>query len=191
VCPICSVGSWALAGGATGLQLIGEDEQLRLAIRRELSGTGRADREDRHRARRRPAAALGKLADRRRKLLDLHHADKITPELFGEEEARILRAIEAAQAAAGEEEAQDDQDGTLAARFEEVAALLGELDVERFWEAATQAERRVLIEELVESVAFFPDHLEIVVAGVPKLNVLLSEVGLKEKSQTVGVGGGT
>ena len=38
----------------------------------------------------------------------------------------------------------------------------------------------MLIDELVEGVAIFPDHLEVTVHGVPKLNVLLSEVGLAQ-----------
>jgi hypothetical protein len=56
------------------------------------------------------------------------------------------------------------------------------------WAAATFAERRVLVEELVEAVSIFPDHLEVKVAGAPTLNVLLSEVGLKESASS-GVGG--
>ena len=56
--------------------------------------------------------------------------------------------------------------------------------------AANESERRVLIEELVDSVTVFPDHLEVTVGGAPPLNVLYSEVGLKE-SDNVRVGGGT
>jgi hypothetical protein len=47
-----------------------------------------------------------------------------------------------------------------------------------------------LIEELLEWVTVFPDHLEVTVAGAPPLNVLFKEVGLKE-SENVSVGGGT
>jgi hypothetical protein len=32
---------------------------------------------------------------------------------------------------------------------------------------ATESERRVLVEELVEKVAVFPDHLEATIAGAP------------------------
>ena len=41
--------------------------------------------------------------------------------------------------------------------------------------------------ELVEEVALFPDHLEVAVAGAPRLNVTLDEVGVL----TDGVRGGT
>jgi hypothetical protein len=59
------------------------------------------------------------------------------------------------------------------------------------WEAATDQERRVLIEELLEAVTVFPDHLEVAVHGAPTINVLLSEVGLADQSGIARVGGGT
>lgn len=67
--------------------------------------------------------------------------------------------------------------------------MLQELDAQVAWEPAEDAERQVLAEELVDAVSVFPDHLEATVAGAPSLNVLYSEVGLKE-SETVRVGGG-
>jgi hypothetical protein len=67
--------------------------------------------------------------------------------------------------------------------------VLRELDVERLWSEATEHERRILVQELVEEVAVLPDHLEVKIAGAPRLNVLLSEVGLKDVSFG-GVGGG-
>ena len=48
------------------------------------------------------------------------------------------------------------------------------------------------MEELVEHVSVFPDHLEVQIAGAPCLNVTLSEVGLSgRQEQNLGVGGGT
>jgi len=80
----------------------------------------------------------------------------------------------------------------LLRRFEEVAALLQDLALGTAWDEATEPERRVLVEELVEKVAVFPDHLEVTIAGAPRLNVGLAEVGLGGKqSQNVGVGGPT
>ena len=46
----------------------------------------------------------------------------------------------------------------------------------------------MLIDELLDRIIVYPDHLEVVVHGVPKMNVLLSEVGLAE-SQNARVGG--
>jgi len=71
-------------------------------------------------------------------------------------------------------------------RFEEVAGALRDLDVEMVWSEATEAEKRVLVEELVEEVCVFPDHLEVVVAGAGRMNMTLEEVGLA-RSQSVEV----
>jgi hypothetical protein len=78
----------------------------------------------------------------------------------------------------------------LEVRFDQVASLLRDLDLEKIWNAADKHERRVLVEELVESVGVYKDHLEVTVAGAPPLNVLYGEVEMKE-SGLVGVGGGT
>jgi hypothetical protein len=71
-----------------------------------------------------------------------------------------------------------------------VAEVLSSLDVGAVWSAAVEDERRVLVEEFLEWVTVFPDHLEVSVIGAPALNVRLCEVGLKE-SEIVGVGGPT
>jgi hypothetical protein len=48
-----------------------------------------------------------------------------------------------------------------------------------------------MVEEWVDSVAMFPDHLEVTVSGAPRLNVLLGEVGLTGGGgSSVSVGGG-
>jgi hypothetical protein len=88
---------------------------------------------------------------------------------------------------ADEQSAKEHAADELASRFEAVAAVLAELDIESVWSAATREERKVLVDELLEEVSLFPDHLEVVVAGAPRLNVTLDEVGV----QKCGVGGGT
>ncbi len=63
--------------------------------------------------------------------------------------------------------------------------------MDEIWAEATDQERRVLVEELLDVLAIFPDHLEVTVKGAPRLNVTLDEVGLKGGWwQFVGVGGG-
>src|SRR6266511_180558 len=79
----------------------------------------------------------------------------------------------------------------VAAKFEQIACVLRELDVDRLWGEATDQERRILVEELLESVAMYPDHLEVTVSGVPRLNVPLEEVGLSGGWQLCGGGGPT
>lgn len=130
------------------------------------------------------------LSDQRRKLLGLYYEDRISSDLFEEEERRLAGAIEAVRNQVAEQNLAESTRNALADRFEAVAAMLRDLNIEVVWEAADDQERRILVEELVEWVTVFRDHLEVTVAGAPRLNVLFSEVGLKE-SEKVGVGGGT
>ena len=175
-----------------GLRLLAQDLELQAAIREELRRTGRTVPRTGRRAGATPPERLVALSDRRRKLLELYYADKISAEGFAEEEGRIAREIESAREAAGEDRQQLFRRDELLARFEQVAAMLQDLDLGKAWDEATDSERRVLVEELVEVVAVFPDHLEVTIAGAPKLNVDLSEVGLgSNRSQNVRVGGPT
>jgi len=139
-----------------------------------------------------PAAAesIEVLTERRRKLLELHYRDQISAELFSEEERRLSLLLESGLAEQATHQLADSTDDDVSLRFAELVNVLADLDIDQVWTVATFAERRVLIEELVEAVTIFPDHLEVKVAGAPKLNVRLGEVGLKE-SATSGVGGGT
>jgi hypothetical protein len=73
-------------------------------------------------------------------------------------------------------------------RFEEVAGVLANLDIERAWAVPTESERRFLIEELVENLTVLPGHLEVTVSGAPWLHVLYREVGLRQPGFR-GVGG--
>lgn len=163
---------------------------LATTVRRELDWARSTGRQADERARPGTPDALIGLTERRRKLLELHYAGRISAELFAEEEGRLTRQINAlwmeSHAAAQEADELDD----LEQRFQEVLELLQDLDLERVWAEASQQERRVLIDELVDRVAVYPDHLEVTVHGVPTLNVLLSEVGLRE-SENARVGGGT
>jgi site-specific DNA recombinase len=175
-----------------GLRLLAQDRALQAAIREELRRTGRTGQRTERRAGAAPPGRLAALSERRRKLLELYYADRISGEGFAEEEGRIARDIELARQAAGEDRERSSEREELLARFEEVAALLQDLDLDTAWDEATELERRVLVEELVEKVAVFPDHLEVTIAGAPRLNVGLAEVGLGDKqSQNVGVGGPT
>lgn len=176
-----------LRAALLGLRLIASDAALQEAIRQQLAGARREARQGRRRAH--PVAdASGSLIERRRRLLELHYTGQISPELFAEEEGSLTAQIQLLRTEAAEEHESLAQDDELAERFDQVVSVLGELDLPTVWEAATEQERRVLIEELVDHVAVFPDHLEVAVHGAPRLNVLLSEVGLAE-SQNSGVGG--
>ncbi len=181
--------SGLLRAALLGLRLIGGEEELQEAIRRQLRKATQ-DRTEPPGGGQRPAESLASLNTKRQKLLDLYYGEKITADYFAEQELVLSQSIEAVRSEAAVAEEVIVVTGELSRRFEEVAAVLRDLDLDRLWTEATDKERRVLIHELVERIAFFPDHLEVTVAGAPAINVALSEVGLKE-SRTVGVGGGT
>jgi hypothetical protein len=123
-----------------GLALIGQDERLRDAIRQQLVGPGVEPRQGRRRGRQAAPNALAALLDERRKLLRLHYANKISGELFGDEEARLsaqIDALRAEEAAEGEETQRAEE---VRRGFEEIAAYLAHMDVEAIWDASSEQE---------------------------------------------------
>lgn len=181
-----------------GFELLGHDESLREAVRRHLA-------EARGPVAERRAAHLGgadgrtvrAVESKRRKLLDLYYSDKISADLFALEDRRLTDELQRAAVEVQFLEAEERKLDDVARRFEDVAAVLAQLDAEAIWEAATESERRVLVEELLSEISLFPDHLEVEVAGAPRINVLFEEVGLTRPPhegagmQSVGVRGGT
>ena len=65
------------------------------------------------------------------------------------------------------------------ARFDHVSELLTSLDPEAIWKHAPEAERRTLVEDLVDSVHSQPDHLTVQVAGAPPIVATLAEAELR------------
>jgi len=169
------------------LRLLGRDERLQEAVRRQLAGGRRPEPAARRGPRRNPAEGLAALSERRRKLLELYYREQISAEFFGEEEERLRSQIEAVRAEAIAERSAGVEADEVSVHFEAVAAALRELDIDKVWQEASEAERRVLVDELVEEVCVFVDHLEVKVAGAPRINVTLEEVGLKV-SEIGGVG---
>ena len=175
-----------------GLRLIATDEELQAAIRRAMEDARKVPAEGGAAGRGpRSSEALEGLVERRRRLLELHYAQQISGDLFGEQEAALTEQIQALRDAPQPEPVARPEDD-LSARFEEVVELLASLDLDRLWEAATDQERRTLIEELLDCLEVHPDRLTVAIHGAPTLNVSLAEVGLGNgQSATVGVGGGT
>lgn len=179
-----------LRAAVLGLRLIGRDEDLQAAIRTELRRGRREGPQGSRRHRQDPPGrSLDSLTSERSKLLRLHYADQISAELFAEEERRLTLLIEAHQAENDHHDGDQAASEDLLVQFEAVAELLAELDLDRLWEAATDQERRILLDELLDRVAVFHDHLEVHVHGAPRINVTLAEVGLGQREQISGVGG--
>ena len=174
-----------------GMALLGSDPELQGAIRRRMAGGTRGDPGGVRGNRPAPTSVdLAKLSDQRRALLQLHYSGKISADGFKEEEDRLFVNIELARTHATLMASEAKSQSELEQRFQRVAEVLSSLDIGAVWNAAQDSERRVLVEEFLEWVTVFPDHLEVLVIGAPALNVLLGEVGLKE-SEIVGVGGAT
>jgi site-specific DNA recombinase len=172
-----------------GLRLLADDEDLQEAIRRQLgrAAGGAATPPSSRRA----EGALPDLVDRRRKLLDLYYSGKIDAELFSEEEERLANEIRTLRDETERARAEADRRAEVSRHFDEVLAVLRELDIDKIWAEASDQERRVLVEELLDVLAIFPDHLEVTVRGALRLNVTLDEVGLTGgRWQFVRVGGG-
>ncbi len=106
------------------------------------------------------------LQGQRRKLLRLYYDEKIGGDLFAEEEARLAVAIRQAQRATAES-AETVRNDDVDRHFVDVAAVLASLDVDSTWEAATELERRVLIDEFLEEISVLPDYLDVKVHGAP------------------------
>jgi hypothetical protein len=180
-----------LRAAALGLELLCDDG-LREAIRTHLE-TGR--RTARKGGRRTGSGAAGRLAElraQRSKLLTLHYEDKISQDQFGEEQARLTLEIEAIEAEVAEEAITDLRDDDVTSKFDQLVTLLDRIKVSELWRAATEQERRTLLDELLAGVTVLPDRLVVEVHGAPALNVAYSEVGLKPPhSEFHGVGGGT
>ena len=131
-------------------------EAIRRHLRRALEAADTSDIDQRRRKRK-----LEELAERRRKLLELHYAGRVSAELFAEKESKITREIEALRQEQEQRIAEKGRLSEVAERFEEVARILREMDLDEIWREATDEERRVLVEELLDAVAIFPEHLEV------------------------------
>jgi len=174
-----------------GLRLIGDDEQLQAAIRQQLerARTPALEAGGGHAARRSRRVAED-LQGQRRKLLRLYYDDKVGADLFAEEEARLSVAIREAQRETEEAHVEAVRTDDVDRHFDEVAAVLASLDIDRTWSVATEVERRVLIDEFIEEISVLPDYLDVKVHGAPPLHIRYQEVGMKE-SGFDRVGGGT
>ena len=179
-----------LRAAVLGMHLVADDPVLQETIRKRLRSLRGEPGHGRHRKDSAAPASLERLYSARRKLLQLHYDDLISKEQFGEEQARLTVQIEDLKSQVDQSIERQAQADELLRRFEEVTELLAGIDVAKFWQAASESERRTLADELIEDVSVHPDHLEVSIAGSPRMNVLLSEVGLKH-SENVGVGGGT
>ena len=169
-----------------GMRVLAEDEDLQQAIRNELASQAGGGADAVPSARSTVATLHGKL----RKLLDLYYADSISDATFAAEEKRLNTQIASLEDEAARLEAETLQRAHASERFDEVSDLLNSLDLESISDHAMDAERRTLVEDLVDSVHIYPDHLSVQVAGAPPIVVTLAEVELRAYTKPVVSEGG-
>jgi site-specific DNA recombinase len=168
------------------LELLGHDQDLRATIRRRLGGDARAAATAHGRRRTAAEKALADLSSKRRKLLELHYAGRISQEGFQEEEQRLQRLYEEARDA--EALAASHVEGPRLEDVERRCDELSAVDVRASWAASTEAQRRNLVCSNVDAVTVYEDNLEVEVQGALPLRVRFREVGMKD-SEIVCVGG--
>jgi hypothetical protein len=169
-----------------GVKLIREDDELQAAIRQRLEDR-RAARRDAGGLQAQRRRKIAEIDQQRRKLFELYYDDKINADSFHAEDLRLNAKLEALQGQREPEPSNESEDA-----FEHVLTVLTDLDWDAIWDAATDNDRRTLLDEFLVRLDVFPDHLEVEIRGAGKLNVALHEVGLRNRTvETAGVGGGT
>ena len=157
-----------------GLRVLADDKDLQSAIRHQLGARGHQETSQGASV----TSATASLKAKERKLLDLFYADKIDADAFAAEHQRLTLRMTALHDELSTIERERSQRDIAASRFDQLAALLADLDLERLWEAATATEQRTLVEDLVDAVRIYPDRLSVQIAGSPPILVTLDEVGL-------------
>jgi hypothetical protein len=111
---------------------------------------------------------ITELEAKRRKLLQLFYDDKISAEGSHNEEQRL-----AAKIAAIDVITEPDIETAPPEQFERVLELLPDIDLGYILDAASDTERRTLLDAFVPTVNAYGAHLEVEVRGAPRLNVAL------------------
>jgi site-specific DNA recombinase len=164
-----------------GIRVLADDVDLQSAIRHQLTAHRRAEEP------KGPSVTLviASLQKKERKLLDLFYSDQIESDTFSSEHRRIATQIKTLQKEA-DDFAKDQKTREEAVdKFDQIAALVVNLDLERLWNVANPTERRTLVEDLVDSVCIYPDRITVQVAGAPPFIVALDEVGLTQGCKPV------
>jgi len=164
-----------------GMKVLADDADLQSAIRRQLTAHQHAEKPKGPSV----TSVIVSLQKKERKLLDLYYVDQIDSGTFSSENRRIVTQIKTLQKEADDFARDQKTRGEAVTKFDEVAALLVNLDVERLWNAASPAEQRTLIEDLIDSVCIYPDQITVQVAGAPPFIVALDEVGLTQGCKPV------
>ena len=172
-----------LRAAGLGLALLC-DQEIREAIRKHLEAMRRTDGTAARRSAPGAAERLTGLRTQRDKLLRLHLNDQISAEQFGEQQAIFTIEIDNLEAEANNTVTEHLRTTELGDHFNQLVELLDRINIADLWNAATDTERRTLLDELLASVTVHPDRLIVHINGAPPLTVTLTEVGLKDSENT-------
>lgn len=163
-----------------GIGLLRTDPQLVDAIRAQFDNAAKSAGSVAAQPTR--AGALATLRNKRDRLLGLYLDDKITADYFAEQERMLTAKIEAHERDHNEAIEARTRTTILGQAFERVTAIVQSPDfnLDDVWDNASDKERRVIVEELIEAVTIHADRLEVTVTGAPPLIIQLDEVGLRD-----------
>ena len=164
-----------------GMRVLKSDESLQAAIRHQLT----AHRRTRTCTGPSAGSVIASLEKKQRKLLDLYYGEQIDAETFDAENRRLTTLIKTLRSEAIEIDREQREHEEAVERFDQVAELLAGMDVDQIWNEATLAERRALVEDLIDSVRVYPDRILVEVAGAPAFTIALDEVGLTQGCKPV------
>ena len=167
--------SGVLRATVIALRAIKDDKDLQEAIREDLMAHRRGVEASGPSV----SSVIAGLKVKRDKLLGLYYADKITDDTFADEERRLTAQIATLEVEAAARRAEHEHRDELAERFEDAAQLLASFDFDEVWEEATLDERRTIVEDLVDSVFFYPNQVMVQVLGAPPILVTLEEARLR------------
>lgn len=162
-----------------GLRVLRDDKTLQEAIQSQLNDQQREDRG--------PSviASLAATRSAERKLFDLYVQDKVDSDFFSEKQQILRSQISTLQKQLAEIERSERATAQAVDGFERLKTVLNDLDFDAIWNEATDVERRILFQDLVDEVRIFPDFITVQVAGAPPISVLPKEVGLRASSRSL------
>jgi cell division septum initiation protein DivIVA len=117
--------------------------------------------------------------------LDLHYAVQIDADSFAEEHRRLKAQISTLESQVTAIEREETLRAEAVDQFTLVAELLAEMNLDVILTEATAEEKRILVEDLVDSVFIYPDQITVQVSGAPPILVALEEVGLTQGCKPV------
>ena len=100
------------------------------------------------------------LKKKERKLLDLYYADQNHSDTFATEHRDIVTKLKTLQQEVDTTEREESLRALALDKFDQVADLLAQMDIDEIWNAATLDERKTLVEDLVDSVLHLPRPID-------------------------------